>query len=67
MFQFIILFYLDGIIIKGDKEMRDVNRIKPFCPIYNACGSCQLQICEYNYATEQKTLILKDIFKNIKS
>lgn len=31
MFQCITLFYLDGIIIKGDKGMRDVNRIKPFC------------------------------------
>ena len=40
-------------------------RIKPFCPLYNACGSCQNQICDYDYLIEQKTLILKDIFKNI--
>ncbi len=41
------------------------HRIKPFCAIYNACGSCQNQICDYDYLIEQKTLILKDIFKNI--
>ena len=38
------------------------HRIKPFCPIYNACGSCQLQICDYDYLIELKTAILKDIF-----
>lgn len=41
------------------------NRIKPFCPLFNACGSCQVQNCEYDFLIEQKTLILKDIFKNI--
>ena len=41
------------------------NRIKPLCPIYNACGSCDCQIAEYDYICEQKSLILKDIFKNI--
>ena len=41
------------------------NRIKPFCPLYNACGSCQIQNCEYDFLVQQKTLILKDIFKNI--
>ena len=41
------------------------HRIKPFCALYNACGSCQNQICDYNYLIEQKTLILKDIFKDI--
>lgn len=41
------------------------HRIKPFCALYNACGSCQSQICDYDYLIEQKTLILKDIFKNI--
>ena len=41
------------------------HRIKPFCAIYNACGSCQNQICDYDYLIEQKTLILKDIFRDI--
>jgi len=41
------------------------NRIKPFCALYNACGSCDCQISTYDYLIEQKTQILKDIFKNI--
>ena len=41
------------------------NRIKPFCSIYNACGSCNFQICSYDYQTEQKDKILKEIFKDI--
>lgn len=40
-------------------------RIKPFCPLYNACGSCNMQICDYDHQIEQKSLILKDIFKDI--
>lgn len=40
-------------------------RIKPFCALYNACGSCDNQICSYDYSTEIKTSILKDIFKDI--
>ncbi len=43
------------------------HRIKPFCPIYNACGSCNIQICDYDYLIELKTDILKDIFKDIVS
>lgn len=41
------------------------NRIKPFCALYNACGSCDCQIAQYEYLIQQKTEILKDIFKNI--
>jgi len=41
------------------------NRIKPFCPLYNACGSCNMQICDYDYQIQQKTFILRDIFKDI--
>lgn len=41
------------------------NRVKPFCALYNACGSCDCQIATYDYLTKQKTEILKDIFKNI--
>ena len=41
------------------------NRIKPFCALYNACGSCDCQIASYDFLIEQKSAILKDIFKNI--
>ncbi len=41
-------------------------RIKPFCPIYNACGSCQIQICDYDYLIDLKTQILQEIFPDIK-
>ena len=41
------------------------NRIKPFCALYNACGSCDCQIASYDFLIEQKSEILKDIFKNI--
>ena len=41
------------------------NRIKPFCALYNACGSCDCQIAPYDFLIEQKSAILKDIFKNI--
>lgn len=37
-------------------------RRKPFCPLYNACGSCSFQICDYDYQIEQKTEILKEMF-----
>ncbi len=41
------------------------NRIKPFCALYNACGSCDCQIASYDFLISQKSEILKDIFKNI--
>lgn len=41
------------------------NRIKPFCALYNACGSCDCQIMSYEFLLRQKTNILKDIFKNV--
>ena len=41
------------------------NRIKPFCALYNACGSCDCQIASYDFLIEQKSAILKDVFKNI--
>lgn len=40
-------------------------RIKPVCALYNACGSCQMQITDYDYLIKLKTDILKDIFCNI--
>ncbi len=24
-------------------------RVKPFCPLYNACGGCNMQNVEYNF------------------
>lgn len=41
------------------------HRIKPFCALYNACGSCEAQICEYDFLVNQKSEILKDIFRNV--
>lgn len=41
------------------------HRIKPLCPLYNACGSCQLQNYDYDFLIQQKQEVLKDIFKNI--
>ena len=29
-------------------------RIKPFCPMQNVCGSCQIQFIDYNYQLELK-------------
>ena len=40
-------------------------RTKPICPLFNACGSCQFQNCDYDFLIEEKTKILKDIFKNV--
>ena len=40
-------------------------RIKPFCPLYNACGSCQAQEYDYDFLLEQKRNVLTDIFKNL--
>lgn len=41
------------------------NRTKPLCALYNACGSCDNQNCDYDYSVFLKTLILKDVFKNV--
>ena len=34
-------------------------RVKPFCPLFNACGGCNLQNIEYDFLVEQKENILK--------
>ncbi|MBR3604554.1 MAG: 23S rRNA (uracil(1939)-C(5))-methyltransferase RlmD [Candidatus Gastranaerophilales bacterium] len=47
--------------------LESINRIKPFCALYNACGSCDCQIASYDFLVSQKSEILKDIFKNILS
>ncbi len=41
------------------------HRINPPCALYNVCGSCDNQICDYDYSIEEKTSILKDIFSSI--
>jgi len=55
--------FLKGELVEIIEPSR--RRTKPFCNIYNACGSCNFQICDYNYQVEQKDLILKDIFKDV--
>lgn len=37
-------------------------RVKPFCPLYNACGGCNMQNMEYSFLIQQKDGILKEIF-----
>ena len=40
-------------------------RIEPLCPLFNACGSCQVQNYDYDFLIEQKQQILEEIFSNI--
>lgn len=49
------------IIEKSDK------RITPKCPMSKPCGGCDLNFIEYNYLTDEKQNILKEIFKNFKN
>ena len=42
------------------------HRIKPFCPLFNACGGCNLQNIEYDFLIKQKENILKETFRNFK-
>lgn len=42
------------------------HRIKPFCPLFNACGGCCWQFIEYNEQLIQKTKIIENIFPEIK-
>lgn len=39
-------------------------RVKPFCPLFNACGGCNLQNIEYDFLVEQKENILKETFRS---
>ena len=39
-------------------------RVKPFCPLFNACGGCNLQNVDYDYLIEQKQIILKEFFSS---
>ncbi len=37
-------------------------RVKPFCPLFNACGGCCYQYLDYEYLLEQKNNMLKEAF-----
>ena len=41
------------------------NRIQPFCPMHNVCGSCSWQYIDYKTQLEQKLLIANETIKNI--
>lgn len=41
------------------------NRIKPFCPMYNACGACQMQFIEYKHQLKIKQQITQETIRNI--
>ena len=38
-------------------------RVKPFCPIFNACGSCSWQFIDYKYQLKEQENILKEALK----
>lgn len=38
------------------------HRVKPFCPLFNACGGCNLQNVEYDFLIEQKQKMLEEMF-----
>ena len=40
-------------------------RVKPFCPMYKACGACQLQFVNYEEQLNIKQEITQDAIKNI--
>ena len=39
------------------------HRIKPFCPVHNVCGACNLQFIDYDYQLELKREIVKDLMR----
>jgi 23S rRNA (uracil1939-C5)-methyltransferase len=41
------------------------HRIKPFCPMQNVCGACQLQYIDYDYQLEIKKEIIKDCMRGL--
>ena len=43
------------------------HRIKPFCPMQNICGACQLQFIDYNYQLELKKQIVEDAMRGIET
>lgn len=43
------------------------HRIKPFCPMQNICGACQLQFIDYNYQLKLKKQIVEDAMRGIET
>ena len=41
------------------------HRVKPFCPMHNVCGSCQLQFIDYDYQLALKKQIVEDAMRTI--
>ena len=39
------------------------HRVKPFCPMHNVCGACNLQYIDYDYQLEIKREIVKDFMR----
>ena len=39
------------------------HRVKPFCPLYEKCGGCNMQHCDNEYQVELRKQILKDTFE----
>ncbi|MDE6138861.1 MAG: 23S rRNA (uracil(1939)-C(5))-methyltransferase RlmD, partial [Candidatus Gastranaerophilales bacterium] len=40
-------------------------RVKPFCPMYNACGACQMQFIDYDQQLEIKQKITEETIRSI--
>lgn len=41
------------------------HRVKPFCPIHNACGGCGWQFIDYDFQLEQKRNIVAETVKKL--
>ena len=42
-----------------------LHRVKPFCPIHNACGGCGWQFIDYDFQLEQKRNIVEETVKKL--
>ncbi len=52
--------YATGEIVEIIKPSK--YRVKPFCPLFNACGGCCFQYVDYDFLLEQKNNMLKEAF-----
>lgn len=41
------------------------HRVKPFCPMQNVCGACQIQFIDYDYQLKLKKEIVQDAMRGI--
>lgn len=41
------------------------HRVKPFCPLHNACGGCGWQFINYDFQLEQKRNIVEETIKKL--